>query len=374
MVIENARIFTKGGIFIEGNIRFDNTILEIGPGIHPTADEPCLDAGGGYVIPGLIDIHTHGAMGHDFCDGTPEALQAISRYFAQNGVTSFCATTMTLTEEQLTPIMENIRNTPMPAARCAGINMEGPFISVSRKGAQSEKYIQVPDIEMFHRLNKASGGMIRLVDIAPECDENFTFTRNVSGECHVSFAHTDTSYKTAMEGFLSGADHVTHLFNAMSPYHQFDPGLIGAAADSGAYVEVICDGHHIHPSIIRAIFRIFAPDRICFISDSLRCAGMPDGKYTLTGQDIFVKDGRATLESGTLAGSTIHLLEAVRRAVSFGVPLELAVAAATRNPAASIGLEDQIGSLVPGADADLVILDKELTLRQVFLQGRAYLA
>ncbi len=373
MVLENGRIFARGGNFIEGSIRFDQTIVEIGPGVFPAEDEPCLDVGGGYVIPGLVDIHTHGAVGHDVCDATPEALKAMSHFFAANGVTSFCPTTLTLCETQLTHIMRNIDETPLQGAQCVGINMEGPFISPARKGSQPEEHIQAPNIDMFLRLNEASGGRIRLVDIAPERDEAFRFTRTISRQCHVSFAHTDTDYQTAMAGFASGADHVTHLFNAMSPFHQFDPGLVGAAVDSGAYVEVICDGHHVHPSIVKSLFRLFAPDRICLISDSLRCAGMPEGQYSLGGQEIFVKEGRATLESGVLAGSTIHLLEAVRRAVAFGVPLEQAVAAATRNPAASIGMQDRLGALAPGAHADLVVLDKDLNVRQVFIHGDAFL-
>lgn len=373
MIIENGRIFAKGGNFIEGKIRFDRTIMEIGPSIQPPADEPCLDVNGGYVIPGLVDIHTHGAFGYDVCDASPEALQTMSRYYAMNGITSFCATTLTLPEEQLLPIMRMIDKTPLDGAICVGINMEGPFINPSRKGAQPEAHIQAPSAEMFHRLNAAGGGRILLVDIAPETDADFRFIREVSRYCHVSFAHTDCDYKTAMEGFANGADHVTHLFNAMPPYHHFDPGLIGAAMDSGAYVELICDGYHVHPSVVKAVFRMFSPERICLISDSLRCAGMGDGEYSLAGQTVKVNQGKATLESGVLAGSTISLLEAMRRAVRFGVPLEQVVSAATRNPAVSIGLQDRIGSLAPGANADLVVLDKDLAVRQVFIQGEAFL-
>ena len=371
MIIENGQIFTKGGNFIQGSIRFGRTITEIGR-LCPAEDEHCLNVNGGYVIPGLVDIHTHGAMGIDVCDASPEGLEAMSVYFAQNGITSFCPTTMTLPESRLTQIVRSVASTSLSGAKSAGIHMEGPFISPLKKGSQPEAYILAPDGDMFDLLNEAAEGNIRLVDIAPERDEGFRFTRRVSPHCHVSFAHTDTDYQTALDGFACGADHVTHLFNAMSPYHQFDPGLIGAAADSGVYVEVICDGCHVHPSIIKSLFRLFSPDKICFISDSLRCAGMPDGTYDLAGQTVHLREGKATLESGVLAGSAIHLAEAMRRAVRFGVPLEAAVAAATRNPAASIGLENVIGTLMPGANADIVVLDKELNVRQVFLQGEAF--
>ena len=371
MIIEGGRIFTKGGNFFEGSIRFDRKITEIGR-IHPEEDEPCLQVSGGYVIPGMVDIHTHGAVGHDVCDATPEGHRAMSLYFAENGVTSFCPTTMTQPEETLTRVMQNIVNTSLEGAKCAGIHLEGPFISPLKKGSQPEEHIQPPNGDLFHRLNQAAESRICLVDIAPEKDAGFRFTRETAKKCRVAFGHTDTDYQTAMDGFASGADHVTHLFNAMSPYHQFDPGLIGAAVDSGAYVEVICDGHHVHPSIIKSLFRLFSPERICFISDSLRCAGMAEGEYDLAGQTVFLQNGKATLKSGMLAGSAIHLMEAVRRAVRFGVPLEMAVAAATRNPAASIGMQDSIGSLTPGANADIVVLDCDLNIRQVFLQGEAF--
>jgi N-acetylglucosamine-6-phosphate deacetylase len=372
MVLENGRIFARGGNFIDGKIRFGSVVEEIGASVRPSRDEPCLDVGGGYVIPGLVDIHIHGAMGQDVCDATPEAIEAISRYCARNGVTSFCPTTMTLPENKLIKIMDNLSRAAFPGAKRAGIHMEGPFISAARKGAQPEEAIRKPDIEMFRRLQKAAGNGICLVDIAPEEDEGFRFTTAVSEGCHVSFAHTSTDYRTATAGFACGADHVAHLFNAMS-FHHHDPGLVGAALDGGAYVELICDGHHVHPSLVKAIFGLFPPQRICLISDSLRCAGMPDGKYTLAGQDIYKKDGWATLESGVLAGSTISLMEAVRCAVRFGVPLEQAVAAATRNPAASIGMENHIGTLTPRAAADLVVLDRDLEIRQVFIQGEPFL-
>lgn len=374
MIIENGRIFARGGNFIEGKIRFDRTIMEIGPSVQPSADEPCLDVNGGYVIPGLVDIHTHGAVGQDVCDASPEGLREMSRYGAMNGTTSFCATTLTLPEAQLMEAVRVIGDTALDGAACVGINLEGPFINAARKGAQPEEHIRKPDLVMFRRLYEASGGRIAVVDIAPETDVNFSFTREVSRICRVSFAHSDTDYATAMEGFANGADHVSHLFNAMPPYHHMDPGLVGAAMDSGAYVELICDGLHVHPSVVKAVFRMFSPERICLISDSLRCAGMPDGSYSLGGQTVLVKQGKATLESGVLAGSTIPLMEAVRRAVRFGVPLEMAVTAATRNPAASLGMQDRIGSLTPGANADLVVLDKDLAVRQVFIQGEAFLS
>ncbi len=373
MIIENGQIFTKGGNFIKGKIRFTQTIREIGPSIQPPADEPCLDVNGGYVIPGLVDIHTHGALGYDVCDADPQGLKAMSGFYAANGTTSFCATTLTLPEAELTRALQVLAATQLPGAGCAGVNLEGPFISTARKGAQRQEHIQPPSVAVFDRLNEASGGRIRLVDIAPETDAGFRFIRKVSRRCRVSFAHTDCDYSTAMEGFANGADHVTHLFNAMAPYSHFDPGLIGAALDSSAYVELIGDGLHVHPSVGRMVFRLFPAERVCLISDSTRATGMGDGTFSLGGLSVYVNQGKATLENGSLAGSTITLMEAVRRAVRYGVPLEKAVAAATRNPAASIGLLERIGSLVPGANADLVVLDKELAVRQVFIRGEAFL-
>ncbi len=366
MVIKNARILTEEG-FLSGDIRFSRTIEEVGR----LTGEAGLDAGGKYLIPGLVDIHTHGAVGEDFSDGRPEGLQPLVDYYASRGVTSYLATTMTLREEVLTPAMTALRDfRRQGGAKCAGVHLEGPFLSFAKRGAQAAENLHKPDAALFHRLNEASGGQVRLVTVACEEEGAIPFIREVSQSCTVSLGHSTADYDTAMAAFQAGASHATHLFNGMPPLHHRQPGIIGAAFDAGATAELICDGLHIHPSVVRATFALFGR-RVNLISDSLRCAGMPDGSYTLGGQPIVVRDGRATLLDGTLAGSSISLLEGVRRAVKFGIPLESAVYAASAAPAMAAGLP-RVGWIAPGMDADLLLLDEQLQLEAVFIDGQLF--
>lgn len=364
VLIKNANIFL-GKTFVEGDIRFTDRIESVGR-LDGPAD---LDAQGGYVIPGLVDIHTHGAVGEDFSDGKPEGLQPLADYYAAHGVTSFLATTMTLKEPVLTAAMHAIRDfCPSGGARCAGVHLEGPFLCYAKRGAQAAENLHKPDAALFYRLNEASGGQVRMVTVAPEEEGALEFIREVSQICTVSIGHTTADYDTAMAAFAAGASHATHLYNGMPSLLHRAPGVVGAALDSGASVELICDGLHIHPAVIRATYRMFG-DRLNLISDSLRCAGMPDGDYELGGQPIVVKDGKATLLDGTLAGSSIALLDAVRNVVRFGLPLADAVYAASTAPALAVGLE--AGKIGVGCRADLVVLDRDLGLRAVFVDGAA---
>lgn len=363
MLIKNARVFV-GKSFVDADIQFDRTITEIGKFGGP-AD---IDAQGGYVIPGLVDIHTHGAVGEDFSDGKPEGLQPMADYYAAHGVTSFLATTMTLKEETLTPAMHTIRDfRPNGGAKCAGVHLEGPFLSYAKRGAQAAENLHKPDAALFHRLNEASGGQVKLVTVACEEEGAMPFIQEVSRTCAVSLGHTTADYDTAMAGFQAGATHATHLYNGMPSFLHRAPGVIGAAFDAGASVELICDGLHIHPSVIRATSQLFG-DKLNLISDSLRCAGMPDGDYMLGGQPIVVKDHKATLLDGTLAGSSISLLDAVRNVVRFGLPLETAVYAASTAPAQAARLD--AGVLAQGKPADLLLLDENLELKAVFVDGK----
>ena len=366
MRISNAKLFIDGA-FTEGGIEFDERIVSYGKDITGGIDAEC-----GYLIPGLIDIHTHAAVGEDASDGSPEGLEKMSVYYAKDGVTSWLPTTMTIGEDDLTKAMHAMRDfvRTQCGAMLAGVNLEGPFVSVKKCGAQNPKFIKAPDADMFFRLNEASGGKARLVTVAPEEPGSVEFIKKVSETCTVSVGHTSASYDTAMRAFDAGASHATHLFNAMPPLHHRNPGVIAAASDAGATVELITDGFLIHPSVIRLVHRLFC-ERLVLISDSLRCAGMPDGEYELGGQPITMKNGKATLSgTDTLAGSSVHLMEGLRRAVSFGVPLEAAVMAATYSPAKAVGLENEIGSIKQGCFADLVILDNELNVKNVFINGR----
>jgi len=363
MLIKNAKVFA-GKSFLDADIQFEKTITAVGP-LDGPAD---IDAQGGYVIPGLVDIHTHGAMGEDFSDGKPEGLQPLADYYAAHGVTSYLATTMTLKEETLTPAMHAIRDfKPVGGAKCAGVHLEGPFLSFAKRGAQAAENLHKPDAALFHRLNEASGGQVKLVTVACEEEGAMPFIQEVSKVCTVSLGHTTADYDTAMAAFRAGASHATHLYNAMPSFLHRTPGVIGAAFDAGASVELICDGLHIHPAVIRATYRLFG-DKLNLISDSLRCAGMPDGNYELGGQPIVVKDHKATLLDGTLAGSSISLLDAVRNVVRFGLPLEAAVYAASTAPAQAVRLD--VGVIAQGKPADLLLLDKNLELKAVFVDGR----
>ncbi len=367
MVIGNAKLFLDGK-FVDGSLTIENGVITA---IGPADISADVDAQGKYLLPGFVDVHTHGAMGEDFSDGKADGMPTMSRYFAAHGVTSFLATTMTLKEETLTPAMHVIRDFQRPAdgAKCAGIHLEGPFLSYAKRGAQAAENLHKPDAAMFHRLNDASGSMVRLVTVAPEEEGGIPFIEEVSKVCTVSVGHTTADYDTAMAAYKAGATHATHLYNGMPPLHHRDPGVIAAAFDSGATVELICDGLHIHPAVIRATHQLFGSN-LTIISDSLRCAGMPDGEYELGGQPIEVKNGRATLlNSDTLAGSTSNLLEELQNVVSFGMPLEDAITAVTLTPARAIRMDDKIGSLAVGKCADLVLLNSDLTLDSVYVDG-----
>ena len=361
MRIKNGKILI-GKSFVDADIQFDRNITAIGRLEGPA------DMEGGYVIPGLVDVHTHGAVGEDFSDGKPAGLQPLADYYAAHGVTSYLATTMTLREEVLTPAMHAIRDfKPRSGAKCAGVHLEGPFLSYAKRGAQAAENLHKPDPALFHRLNEASGGQVRLVTVACEEEGALPFIREISRICTVSLGHTTADYDTAMSGFLAGASHATHLYNGMPSLLHRAPGVIGAAFDAGASVELICDGLHIHPSVIRATYQLFG-DKLNLISDSLRCAGMPDGDYELGGQPIVVKNHKATLLDGTLAGSSISLLDAVRNVVRFGLPLAEAVYAASAAPAQAVGLD--AGVIAQGKAADLVVLDRDLNLKAVFVDGQ----
>lgn len=364
MRIKNAKVFV-GKTFIPADIEFNSKITAVGK----LAGEADFDAQGCYVIPGLVDVHTHGAMGEDFSDGKIDGMQAMADYYAAHGVTSYLATTMTLKEEVLTPAMHAIRDFQRQGgAKCAGIHLEGPFLGYAKRGAQAAENLHKPDVTLFDRLNAASGGMVKLVTVACEEEGGMEFIADVSKKCTVSLGHTSATYEQAMEAFARGASHATHLYNGMDGLHHRKPGIIAAALDAGASVELICDGLHIHPAAVRVAAKLYG-DKLNLVSDSLRCAGMPDGNYELGGQPITLSGGVARLSgTDTLAGSAISMLDALRNVVAFGLSLPEAVYAASTAPARAVGLTDT-GSIEVGKCADLVVLDKELNLVAVYVDG-----
>ena len=369
MDFQNALIFTPAG-FVRGGFAVENgRFAELFEGARPGA----ADLGGATVLPGLVDIHTHGAMGADFSDGDLKGLRRMAAYFASRGVTSFAPTSMTLPYETLSAAFATARaladERPADCARVAGVHMEGPFFSEKKKGAQNGAWLKKPDFGAFRRLNEGCGGLVRIVDVAPELEGAAAFAAEASRLCTVSAAHTDASYEEAKAVFEAGARHLTHLYNAMPPIHHRRPGPIGAASErEDVTAELICDGLHVHPSAVRMAFRLF-PGRICLISDSLRCCGMPEGEYELGGQRVFLAGGVARLADGTIAGAASDLYRDLRNAVAFGVPRGEAILAATLRPARELGREAEIGSIEPGKLADFVVCGEDLGRRAVYLGG-----
>ena len=371
MLFKNANIFV-GGQFQHGSFRVENgKFAEI---LTTVPAEDGIDLNNQYVIPGLVDVHNHGNSGADFSDGDYDGLVKMARYLAQNGVTSFAPASMTLPYDVLEAAYKTAvqlkKAQPEGCARLIGIQMEGPFFSEKKKGAQNGAYRRLPDFEAFKRLYDASEGLIRIADVAAELPGAVEFTEQVSKLCTVSIAHSDCTYEEASAVFDAGASHLTHLFNAMPGIHHRKPGPIGAGSErENVVAELICDGKHIHPSAVRMAFKLF-PGRICLVSDALRCCGMPDGQYTLGGQDVFLYGGVAKLADGTLAGSATNLYDCMRKAVEFGIPKEQAILAATLIPAREIGREKEIGSIESGKLADFVVCDEELSLARVFMGGK----
>ena len=372
MNFKNAMLYTEefrfvpGAFSVEGG-KFANVLGE------PQAD--AVDLHGAYIIPGLIDVHNHGNSGADFSDGDYDGLVKMAEYLAQNGVTSFAPASMTLPYDVLAKAFATARRladeAPAGAAALRGIQMEGPFFSEKKKGAQNGAYLRDPDFAAFSKLYHDCGGLVRIVDVAPELPGACEFIRQAKELCTVSIAHTDANYDEAHAAVEAGVTHLTHLFNAMPALHHRKPGVIGAAAEAEQVsAEIISDGQHIHPSAVRLAFRLFGAERMVLISDALRCCGMPDGEYELGGQAVFLKGGVARLADGTIAGSATNLYDCMLRAISFGIAREDAVRAATWNPARQIGCLDVVGSIADGKRADFVVCDENLTRKAVWLAGK----
>lgn len=322
-----------------------------------------------YLLPGLVDIHFHGCAGYDFSDGSIEAIGEIAKFELRNGITSICPATMTLAEEQLMKICRMARESKAEGLR--GIYLEGPFVSYEKRGAQNPAYIRKPDVKLLDKLQQEAGGLIKIVAIAPEVEGAMKCVKEGKERYRFSIAHTCADYDIAKAAIDAGAEHVTHLYNAMPPFTHRAPGVIGAAAEqSKTEVELICDGVHIHPSVVRNTFQWFGADRVILISDSMMATGMEDGIYSLGGQKVEVQGNLACLEKGTIAGSVTHLYDCMRKAMEMGVPKESAVRAATYNPAKSIGIEKEYGSLTVGKKADVLVTDREFSLKKVYQSGK----
>ena len=375
MFLVNAAYLDQDFRLVRGDLEIEGgRIRQVGEKLSWSQNDLVVDCQGYTIVPGFVDVHIHGCAGADTCDGKRESIDAMAEFLLTKGVTSFCPTTMTVDRAEIEAALLAAKacvDQPGPGARVVGVNMEGPFIAAARKGAQKEEAILPPDPELFRHFQELSGGIVRLVDIAPEQPGGLAFIREVKDLCAVSIAHTTANYDQAKESFDAGITHATHLFNAMSGLHHRDPGVVGAVFDdSRVYAELICDGFHIHPAVLRTAFQVLG-DRALVISDSMRANGMPEGEpFDLGGQMVTVREGKATLADGTIAGSVSNLHQEVKNLVSFGIPLEQAVKAASLIPARSIGLEEEIGSIAPGKRADLVVLDENLDIVAVYHENQ----
>ncbi len=372
MFYKNARIFCSDSRFHTG--AFEVKDGRFGAILPENVPADAIDLEGATVIPGLIDVHNHGNSGADFSDGDYQGLKKMAKYLAENGITSFAPASMTLPYEVLSKAFATAKQlkeeAPEGHSRLMGIQMEGPYFSEKKKGAQNGEYLKEPDFEGFKKLFEDCGGLVGIVDVAPELPGAAEFVEKASKLCTVSVAHTDSDYDHAREAFARGATHLTHLYNAMPGIHHRNPGVIPAAVESPTVrAELICDGMHIHPASVRLAFAMFGGERMVLVSDALRCCGMPDGEYELGGQPVFLAGGVAKLADGTLAGSATNLYDCMKNAIVFGIREEDAVRASTINPACALGVQDQVGSIATGKLADFIVCRSDYTGRRVFLGG-----
>ena len=374
MFYKNARIFTGDFQFRTGAFEVkDGLFGEVLPDAVPG---DAIDLKGATVIPGLVEVHSHGNSGADFSDGDYEGLKAMAKYFARCGATSFAPASMTLPYDVLSKAFATAKQlkeeAPEGYSRIMGIQMEGPYFSYAKRGAQNPDYLKEPDFEGFQKLYDECGGLVRIVDIAPELPGAAEFVAKAKELCTVSIAHTDSDYDHAKAAVDAGVTHLTHLYNAMPGIHHRNPGVIPAAVENEAVqAEIICDGYHIHPASVRLAFTMFK-NRMILVSDSGRCAGQPEGyQFDLGGQMAEIRGGVAKLVgSETIACSASNLWKCLGNAISWGVPEEEAVRAATYNPAKALGAEDKIGSIETGKYADFIITCADYSEKRVFIGGK----
>lgn len=367
------RVIEKGELVIEGGLIKE--VREAGPGSDlPSAD--VHDYSGHWVSPGLVDVHLHGALGHEVMDAEVAGLRKIAGHQAACGVTAFFPTTLTAPLETVIRALETVRaaaGEDLPS-EIAGIHLEGPYVSLKRKGAQDPKYVREIQESDLERLQTALGPLKTLITVAPETGRNLDFIpRMVDLGWVVSIGHSDATYEEATRAIAAGANHATHLFNAWREFHHREPGGLGAVLDSDqVYAELITDGIHVHPSFIRlAVFRK-GPERTCLITDSLKASGLPDGTYDWGDMQIVLKGAEVRLrDSGVLAGSVLHLNQAIRNVLNWtGLPVPAVVRMASLTPAESVGLGRVMGSLEPGKLANLAVFDSGFETVATYLRGK----
>ena len=374
MFYKNARIFASDFQFHIGAFEVKDGVF--GEVLPETVPADAIDLQGATVIPGLVEVHSHGNSGADFSDGDYEGLKKMAAFYASCGVTSFAPASMTLPYDVLEKAFATAKQlheeAPAGHSRLMGIQREGPYFSYKKRGAQNPDYLKEPDFEGFRKLYEDCGGLVRIVDVAPELPGAAEFVEKASKLCTVSIAHTDSDYDHAKAAIDAGVTHLTHLYNAMPAIHHRNPGVIPAAVENpNVQAELICDGYHIHPASVRLAFTMFR-DRMILVSDSGRCAGEPEGtQFQLGGQDCWLRGGVAKLADGTIACSATNLWKCLENVISWNIREEQAVRAATYNPAKAIGAADKIGSIETGKLADFVITNADYSEKRVFIGGKA---
>ena len=371
--------YTNARIFVDNEFRtgaFEVVDGKFGAILPENVPADAIDLGGATVIPGLIEVHSHGAVGYDFSDGSYEGLVEIAKFFLSCGVTSFAPASMTLPYDVLDKAFATakriVEEQPENCAKLRGIQMEGPFFSYAKRGAQNADYLKTPDFEGFKKLYEDCGGLVRIVDIAPELPGAAEFVAKAKDLCTVSIAHTDSDYDHAKAAVDAGVTHLTHLYNAMPGIHHRTPGVIPAAVENpNVRAEIIADGFHIHPASVRLAFTMFK-NRMILVSDSGRCAGKDEGyQFDLGGQMAELRGGVAKLVgTNTIACSASNMWTCLRNAMSWGIPEEEVIRACTYNPACALGVEAEVGSIATGKVADFLVCTDGYESKRVFLAGK----
>jgi len=370
--------FIKGDIFIKGE-RIYSLRLRDGND-KEDIQESCLagaeiiDLEGKKVVPGFIDMHTHGAVGYDVAVASAEEIYEIAKYQAQNGTTTFMPTTVTDDINSTKRALEEIRkasNMKGEGATIAGAHIEGPYINVEKKGAHAAEWIKIPSKAEYDNFREILGPLKTHITVAPEVKGGLDFIKYVrQNGGTVGIGHTNGDYDITMKAIEAGANIFTHLFNAMRGLAHREPGVVGAALSSDIPVELICDGIHVHPAIVKVVVRARGAEGVVLVTDSMQAAGLGDGEYEFAGSKIYVKDGRACQKDGTLVGSILCMFNAVRNMVNFaGVSLQDAVKMASLNPAKVLGIDDEVGTIEEGKRADLVVLNDDMQIDRVFCRG-----